>query len=367
MRVPCLPAALLAVAVLAHTEKPGATAADVVELVTISLALDRDDAKLARQLKKLRPAQKLSDESVGFLATQEIGPEALSALEEIAKKSATLAIPAQEPIETSVPPAEDRQRMLTATMDYVAHYVHGLPDFTCDEITRRFSNLVGTKNPGAYYADHLHRIDTLQEQLRFTGAHDRGTLVAVNGKAARHIALTAGQSITTGEFGEDMRMVLGPASGAIIRWDRWQTLHGRRAAVFSYVLGLRETHFQIMYCCIEKAPGIEVRQTINSAIQGLLYTDVETGAILRMTIQAMNLPGVFLVKESRTLIDYGPVVIADRAYILPLRASIYIRSGLDQRTLNNIEFTNYKKFDAQSVLLFTDSKISYGKEVPDSK
>ena len=96
-----------------------------------------------------------------------------------------------------------------------------------------------------------------------------------------------------------------------------------------------------------------------SPIEGLLFVNPENGEILRMIIRPVRLPGDFEVTDTRTLIDYRLVRIADHSYRLPVRALSYMETRTGQRTRNDIVFTNYRKFDAESVLLFTDSKVTY--------
>src|SRR5205085_5246544 len=101
---------------------------------------------------------------------------------------------------------------------------HGLPDFTCTKVTRRYTNVrVGGTKP-FYYQPLLHYYDTLQEGMQFVHGHDFTRQV--------HLARAPGESTSEGEFGGDMDMILGSPS-VIVVWNRWEHFAGRRAAVFS--------------------------------------------------------------------------------------------------------------------------------------
>jgi hypothetical protein len=235
------PCALLATTLLANPARPDATAADVVEAVTTGVSMKTDDAVIAAELNGLKLRERLTDDVVGFLSAQGIGPESLKQLEQLAKKSSRLHAAAATPVSREpVPDSAEFQRMLGAVGQYVAHYVQRLPNFTCDEITQRFTNFFN--NPMQQYFDpvHFRHVDTLHCGLRFTGGHDRVTLVAVNGKSMKRLTLSTGESISTGAFGDDMGMVMGPTAASIVQWSRWQALAGRRAAVSSGEFGCED-------------------------------------------------------------------------------------------------------------------------------
>lgn len=354
---------LCSVAMLAHAAHPDATAADVVDAVTTGIWTKTDDAVIAGELKKLQLRERLTDETVGFLSAQTIGPETLKALEQVAKKSARLAVPTTSPVSIDpAPAAKQFQQILAKVSQYVAHYTRSLPDFTCDEITRRFTNFFTGKGvPDRFDPVRFRQIDTLRYGLRFTGGHDHATLLTVNGKSTNRLLLSAGQSFSTGEFGEDMQLVIGPASGAIFEWSRWQTLSGVGSAVFTYTVGPAHTRFQISYCCLKRGDK-EYQQFVISPVEGLLYVDPQSGEILRIMLRPIQLPDDFEIDDTRTVIDYRPVLVANHSYRLPVGALTYMQTRGGQRTRNKIAFTNYKKFDAESVLLLTNSKITYKTE-----
>ena len=130
---------------------------------------------------------------------------------------------------------------------------------------------------------------------------------------------------------------------------------GKKTAVFDYFVGPSQTQFTVSWADVMD----HVTESVKAPIRGLVYADPETGVISRLTIQAMGLPASFRIKESRTVIDYDAVNIGGRSYTLPVKASVFVQSD-PQKNLNEITFTNYRKFEAESVLSFSGSKITYG-------
>lgn len=310
------------------TDKPGATATEVVDAVMRSLLTDHDDADIAHELGRMRLRQRLDDETVRFLLMQKPGSRTATALENLTRKSAGLPAPAEEQVMTSpVPSQPDQQRILANVTRYVARYVHGLPDFTCTKVTRRYTNLHSGKKMSFDYQMRVHYDDTVKERMGFVRGHDFGNLPDVRG----------GESMSRGEFGGDMEMILGNPSASVV-WNRWEQFGGRRAAVFSYFLPQEKSKYLLVFCCIQTAVLKEAQQRYRTAIDGFLYADPDTGTGLRLTIHAVHLPDELLIKESRTVIDYGPVLIAESgSYILPLKATTYMETP-HQKNRNDIAF-----------------------------
>ena len=128
--------------------------------------------------------------------------------------------------QTAPDPAE-QDRLLTLMREYGAQYVSSLPNFICVQETRQLE--AGTKS------NRWHKGDTLTATLAFNKGRELRTLDLVNGKS-----IEAGSRrrraplVTEGEFGILLGSVLGPKSEAFFTWNRWETLRGKRLAVFDF-------------------------------------------------------------------------------------------------------------------------------------
>ncbi len=260
-----------------------------------------------------------------------------------------------------VPQPDEQARMLARLFGYAQQYVKGLPNFICDQVTSRFTNFDGTEPDGTpRYKKSLRHSDTFTRSLRFVSGREEGHVKQVDGRKAGKVGTRMGQSISSGEFGGDMVMIFGAGAEPSIQWSHWEMMRGNRRAVFAYFVGARTTKFNILYCCYADRDGVAMQQSLNSPIQGLVYTDPDSGQVARLIIQAVNLPAEFRIKESNTIIDYGSVGIAGRSYNLPVKALVFVRTKFEENR-NEIAFVKYRKFEAESVLTFTDSKIvGYG-------
>ena len=337
------------------------TSADVSTLVFTSLYSDHDDDALARDLKKSEMTEQLSPHLVRYFQLAGTGPRALAALQELQEKSKKLPPPAERALTIQPVPLPDEQtQILKRVTEYARGYVHALPDFLCDQVTSRYTNLKGRgADRNARYGKKLRPSDSFTRVLRFARGAEESQVMRVNNKPAKGVSTRFGQSISSGEFGGDMVIIFGPGVNPDLVWDHWETFRGKRTAVFSYFVRPGKSEFSLYYCCFAE-PGIgDMQQSYKSPIRGLLYVDAETGLISRLMIRAVELPAAFRVKESNTIIDYGIVSIAGKAYTLPLRALMFTHSDY-QRNRNEIQFLNYRKFEAESIFTYTESKVSYG-------
>nr|MDQ2712765.1 VWA domain-containing protein [Acidobacteriota bacterium] len=137
--------------------------AQLVQLVVTSLYSDHDDTSLAERLEKIDFTERLSAETLSELQRLGIGPLAFSVLQELREKSTSLSRPPEAPISgRPVPSEEDENQMVGRLVGYAREYVRNLPNFTCDQITKRYTNLAGfTRNRNPRYDERLHYGDTI--------------------------------------------------------------------------------------------------------------------------------------------------------------------------------------------------------------
>ena len=119
----------------------------------------------------------------------------------------------------------NRERMIERLKLYANAYVRTLPDFLCNEITDRYSNLRGVAASGsARYNKHMHHSDTLTAELAFAPRMQRDRLrLASNTESLRN---KQGQSLSMGEFGQDMTTILASHADPELKWDCWRRRGG---------------------------------------------------------------------------------------------------------------------------------------------
>lgn len=235
--------------------------------------------------------------------------------------------------------AEERPAGAAEILDrmraYADGYVANLPNFLCDQVTRQYE--AGKRS------NKWHSGDTLLGKLSFHEGNEERHLDRVNGKPIK-----PGQKpwktplVTEGEFGALLGTVLGPDSPAVFSWRGWETLRGKRLAVFDYSVDKEHSTLTLRLSDLAKAA---------IPYSGAVYGDPDTGAVWRITDSSSDIPAVLATREISTTIDYSETPIGDKSYVLPVEAVVSLLTE-DKKVRNEIAFENYRKFDTGSVIHF---------------
>ncbi len=111
-----------------------------------------------------------------------------------------------------------------------------------------------------------------------------------------------------------------------------------------------------------------------AAYKGEIHVQPETGAIARITREAVDLPSKFPTHTSATVVDYRSVRIGSESYLCPIRSvtisdSDVLTRGMGARSvqhLNDIRFSRYRKFEAESRLVTGEAADSAVDGAPES-
>ncbi len=125
--------------------------------------------------------------------------------------------------------------------------------------------------------------------------------------------------------------------------DHWATLRGRR----NYVFFFRVLQEFSRYSIKDEPSG----RTIVPGYHGLVYADRDTGMVMRITLECDNIPASFPVQQAGEVLDYDFQKIADREFVLPLKADMRTRAGRIM-AWNEIEFRLYRKFGTDTSITF---------------
>ncbi len=220
-------------------------------------------------------------------------------------------------------------------------YEGEVPDFTCTEMITR-SEASGKAATGAEIRWKVH--DRLEEVLSFVDGHENHTLITVNGKPTRytHDSLEGMRSDGLLQFVMVPNWIFGPQAKTRFTWNRWEILNGRRMAVFIF----------------EVPPSVSTRPLVNEetafivGYHGLVFADPESGEMARLEA-TMDAPKDFPFQEDAFEIDYGTVHVSNEEFLLPVRATGHVRNG-KLLTKNEIEFTEYRKYEADVTVTFGD-------------
>jgi hypothetical protein len=231
------------------------------------------------------------------------------------------------------PTAADQQRILDQVRQYAGRYLETLPNFVCSRVTEQFQ---AGKKP-----EHWKQGDTLTGRLVFNQGKENETLELVNGKPIPPGHFISRPLSSEVEFGGLVSGVLDANANAQFSWSRWEALRGRRLAVFEYLVAQDHSHVSV---------GLNGR-AITVPLRGSIYVDPETGELWRITGTPFDIPDGLETKSIETAVDYGPVDISNKQFILPVSASVLLDTG-KKNLLNKVSFNQYRKFEAESKITF---------------
>lgn len=327
------------VAVIVSPAQMTMTVAQLVSFVKSSIELKHPDRQVAEYLKKVTLSNRLDARTAEDLQGLGAGPRTVEALNALRDASKGLALPPAEPpkpkpIPIPGPSPLEEKKIVEEARQWALNYVKRLPDFICTQVTRRYVDPSGM--------EFWQREDIITARLTYFEQKEDYKVVAVNNRPTDVSYDRLGGSTSTGEFGSMLREVFDPETEADFRWERWATLRTRRMHVFAYRVLQSRSKWHISY---------ERRLDIVPAYSGLVYVDQDTHAVMRISLEAQDIPASFPVQQAGTVLDYDFAEISGTQYILPLRAVVRMRTS-KFLSKNEVEFRMYRKFGAEATIKF---------------
>lgn len=274
------------------------------------------------------------------------GPPVLKRGKPVQQESATLA---SEPSETgasagrnSVSPANrpvaygnPHMVLIEKARDAAATFLDSLPNYVCEEQTTRYVS--ETRQPS------WNAIDIVSAELVYDDHQESYRNLQINGRPSKKSPEDSG-AWSTGEFGTILANLFAPQSATEFKYVQGDTIEHRSASIFDFKVQRVRSNWKIW------VPG----QYVVPQYKGSVWIDNNTAQVLRIEMQAKEIPQEFPEISVETAVDYDTVSLgsADR-FLLPVHAealSCWRNSNECQR--NVIEFRNYHKFEGESTIKF---------------
>lgn len=248
------------------------------------------------------------------------------------------------------PGADEQAKALAALKDYAVNYTGRLPDFVCTQVTRR------TYYPNVNLPEHPHH-DAIDEQVTFASHKESYVVTRVDGRPVANVGHDQlGGMFSSGEFGTLLSNTFDPKARAEFHWQRSVNRNGRRVYVFAF----RVPHI--------RGYGLEESKRILVVpYKGLVYSDAETGAVVRIEMEC-EIPKNTEYKELEITLDYKPAQVAGKEFLLPSHYHMHSRrqvavsgsakgrdtvvAAVTSETFNEADYKNYRRFDADSSVTF---------------
>jgi hypothetical protein len=315
------------------------TVEQLKEFIRSSVKMKYDDRKVAEYLRKVKLTSRLEDRTIEDLQSIGAGPKTLSALYDLRDVTASLPLAAPappKPVYVPPPPPDsiEQKRVLAEVTEYALNYTARMPDFICTQVTRRYVDPSGM--------EFWQRQDVITERLTFFEKREDYTVVLINNRTAGNVKHEQlGGATSSGEFGSMMKDIFDPWTQTQFEWERWATLRGKRMHVYTYRVEQGRSKYTIL------SQGSE---RITVGYHGLIYVDRDSNTVAKITLEADDIPTGYPIREVHLSLDYDKATIADREYVLPLKAELTSRQGSKFLIKNDVEFRMYRKFTAESTI-----------------
>ncbi len=242
--------------------------------------------------------------------------------------------PAPVAPDVGVAPSTDEQ-WINQARAAAASFTSSLPDYLAQQVTTRyFSNTF----PASW-----QRIDEVTADLAYVGGKEEYRNIAINGIPS-HAPPERSGSWSTGEFSTTLEDVLSLSTAAKFTRRGDDRLIGRPSVVFDYTVAAANSHWEMV------SPD---DRRIHPAHEGSIWIDKETRRVLRIEQRTSALPNDFPYSKAENVIEYAFAKIDGKSYLMPAKSeNLGCMRGSGACTRNTIEFRNYRKFTADSVIKY---------------
>jgi hypothetical protein len=384
--------AFAAAALLAVLPAWSATKVTVSQLDSLLAEMhgqNKSDEAASNKLKNLELTEQLTEPVMNSFAKYDPGPQTIVQIRVLALESALLPPPVTDLPDVPAPDQAAQKAMMTRAIDYVTEEFSHLPRFTAVKTTARYQNgedLVRTSTGAGSQTAHSDLGLTPPSQfMRYLGEHSMPITVEGGLELAGQKGKAQDPGSQNGQISEDgpgpvLGTILLDAARGQLGWLRWETVGGKQTAVFAFAVNRKQSHYQVNYCCFPKSenvgshigatpggistgPGGGQPSSANYGVattfepfkttpgyHGELFIDPQTGAVVRLTLQA-DLKPTDYVQQEETRIDYAPVEIGGKPYVVPVQSIILLtvipagqsyQKVIPRRTLFDIKYSTYQ-------------------------
>jgi hypothetical protein len=337
----------LALAISFAAAAQSLTVKQLFSFLQSSVQMRQTDKEVSSFLSKAKLSEKLDDRTVEEMQALGIGPKTMAALRLLREQSQSLSAPAPvvqvKTVPKPPPSSEEQAAIISDVREYALNYSKNLPDYICTLVVRRYAAPIpGGRYGGRRGDDPSWQLqNTLTVKLSYFEQKEDYKLILVNNTPTQVDYNKVGGTRSSGDFGTLLREVFEPATEARFEWDHWAFLRGRPTFVFAYRVIQERSKWHVT----------ADQEDIIPAYKGVLYVDQETHQVLRISLEAVDLPPTFPVKQASDRLDYDYQDVGGQKFLLPLANRVLI-NGSEVLTRNDNEYHLYHKYSAESAITF---------------
>ena len=309
------------------------TVQELTQILDSMHQANKSDEDVATRLKQVQLSEELTAPDAARMEQYLPGPSSKEQLDILAGLSA-FELPAASP--GPAPASPDTAAILSHSEQWLKGTYLQVATFTASKVVLRYQDDVEnmSSQPGL-------RVDSPNTYAKFAeGRTDtvettQGAEKLVGDQPKEHWGENG--QISEGGPPPPLPEIFQEANASEkIAFSRWETIGGKPAAVFTFAVDKKKSHYNVAYCCFPQtdtatgvsnagyglAPGAVQSVTTwrpfkkTVPYHGLLFIDPESGAILRTLTYAELKPSDYIHTEN-VRVDYTLTALGDKICVVP--------------------------------------------------
>jgi hypothetical protein len=225
------------------------------------------------------------------------------------------------------------------------------------EFTASLPNYLVRQHTTRYWSDtakvEWRPLDVLSLTVVYENGKESYRNVRVNNKLTSKPLDALSGSVSQGEFGSTLADLLSSSTNAEFRRRGTTQVGGHSAWRFDFKVELANSHWTVR----------TGSQSIRPAYKGTVWVERDTARVLRIEMQAQNLPGDYPLDVTEWMVEYGSVKFDTHEFLVPVKAEVLACwRGSAKCSRNETEFRNYHRFTGESDLYLVDTKVDFGSD-----
>ena len=230
-------------------------------------------------------------------------------------------------------------------------YIDALPNFICEQLIRRLQ--------AGGLRGKFGLKDTVTVDVAYVDGLEEYKNAKRNGKPLKdYTDIQESGTWSTGEYATILKDVLHPTTDAKFTFRKKDTIAGIETEVYDLLVEKANSHWTLNFA----------GQILKPKYRGAIWVDPKEFMVMRIEMDALNIPATYPIDHSEVIVEYGPKKIGDKFYILPsYTANLACHRGSSTCVKNETEFRNYRKFSTESTISTTESTVTFDEAKPETK
>ena len=177
--------------------------------------------------------------------------------------------------------------------------------------------------------------DVVSAEVIYDNSEESYRNVKINDRPTDRSLQDIGGAWSTGEFASTLLELFHPDTQAQFHSGGASTISGFSAQVYDFTVRGENSHWRVQ----------SGSQTLVAAYAGSVWVDPKTARVLRIEMQARDIPSDFPMDQVESAVDYSYLTIGGMSFLLPVHAeSLGCERGTGRCSHNIIDFRNYHEY-----------------------